>query len=115
MSTEPTSSAARANAGAATPKTTPKTSAKIVPSSGQSMGELRAEAQLARDELASTLAALEYKADVPQRLNDARQELTRRLRRLGDENPAALLGIAAGAAAVAGTVAWLVARAVIKR
>lgn len=91
------------------------TEPKTIPAPALGMSELRAEAARARVELASTLDALEYKANVPKRLHHARQELTRRLRKLGDDNPAALLGIAAVAAAVAGTVVWLGARRVLQR
>lgn len=112
MRTEP--NAARTTAGTVA-QTPPKTAAKIVPAGTRSLGEWRAEAARARAELASTLDALEYKANVPKRLHHARRELTGRLRRLGDENPAALFGMAAVAAAVAGTVAWLGARKVLNR
>jgi len=86
------------------PSTKPTASTKPNPRAA----ELRAEVARARAELASTLDALEYKANLPKRM-------TARLRKLGEENPAALIGLAAAAAAVAGTAVWLGARAVLRR
>lgn len=76
--------------------------------------ELRAEAMHARAELASTLDALEYKLNLPKQLRITKRRIRLAMIRLGDDNPAALAGIALGAAATVGSIVWLAARAVLE-
>ncbi|MBB5643309.1 DUF3618 domain-containing protein [Cryobacterium roopkundense] len=75
--------------------------------------ELRAEAMHARAQLASTLDAIEYKLNVPKQLRITKRRIRLAMIRLGDDNPAALAGIALTAAVSVGTVVWLGARAVL--
>jgi len=75
--------------------------------------ELRAEAARARAQLASTLDAIELKLNVPKQVRIAKRRFHVALLRLGDDNPAALAGIALGAAVSVGTVVWLGARAAL--
>jgi hypothetical protein len=76
--------------------------------------DLRAEARQARAELASTLDAIEYKFNIPKQVRIKRRQLTHALRQLGEESPAALVGIALGAATVVGAVVWFGASAVAR-
>jgi len=76
--------------------------------------DLRAEARYARAELASTLDAIEYKFNIPKQLRIKRRRLTHALRQLGEDSPAALAGIALGAATIVGVVVWFGASAVAK-
>lgn len=76
--------------------------------------QLRAQALQARAELSRTLDAIEFKLNVPKQLRIRRRRIRLALIRLGDENPAALAGIALGAAVSVGTVVWLTARAVLE-
>jgi hypothetical protein len=78
------------------------------------ISDLRAEARHARAELASTLDAIEYKFNVPKQLRIRRRRVTLALRQLGEDSPAALVGIAAGAATIVGVVVWLGASALVK-
>ncbi len=78
------------------------------------LNDLRDDARLARAELASTLDAIEYKFNLPKQLRIKRRRLTHALRQLGEDNPGALAGVAAGAAAIAGVVVWFGASAVAK-
>ena len=78
------------------------------------MTELRADARHARAELASTLDAIEYKLNLPKQLRIKRRRLSLALRQLGEDSPAALVGIAAGAATVVGVIVWFGASAVAK-
>lgn len=78
------------------------------------ISDLRAEAMHARTELASTLDAIEYKLNLPKQLRIRRRRLTHALRQLGEDSPAALVGIALGAASVVGVVVWFGASAVVK-
>jgi hypothetical protein len=78
------------------------------------ISDLRTEASQARAELASTLDAIEYKFNLPKQLRIKRRRLTRALRQLGEESPAALVGIALGAATVVGVIVWFGASAVAK-
>lgn len=77
--------------------------------------ELRAEAALARAQLASTLDAIEYKLNVPKQIKITIRRIVHGLHRLGDDNPTALVGVALGAAAAAGVAVWLGVQAVLKR
>lgn len=86
--------------------------AKTVPTKPGSRAELRAEAARARAELARTLDAIEYKLNLPKQIRIARRRITLGLRKLGEENPAALVGIVVGAAAVVGSAVWLGVKAV---
>jgi len=79
----------------------------------KSTHELRAEATAARAQLALTLDAIEYKLNVPKRLRDKERLARRRLHRLGEENPTALLGVAIGSAVAVGAAVWFALRAVL--
>ena len=74
--------------------------------SHRSKAELRADAMTARAELARTLDAIEYKLNLPKQLRYRVRLLTLRLYRLGEDNPAALAGVAVAAALVAGAAVW---------
>ncbi|RDV45798.1 hypothetical protein DOE76_04920 [Leifsonia sp. ku-ls] len=63
----------------------------------------RSDVDRARAELAATIDAIEYKLNVPKRTAE-------RIQRLRKENPAALAGIAAGAAVAAAGIVWGVVR-----
>lgn len=63
----------------------------------------RSDVDRARAELAATLDAIEYKLNVPKRTAE-------RIQRLRKENPAALAGIAAGAAVAVAGIVWGVVR-----
>lgn len=84
------------------------------PSEKRSLDDLRADSRHARAELASTLDAIEYKFNVPKQLRITRRRLTLALRQLGEDSPAALVGVAAGAAAVVGVIVWFGASAVAR-
>lgn len=81
----------------------------------RSTAELRADAERARAALAGTLDAIEYKLNVPKQVKINTRRVTLGLHRLGDENPAALAGIALAAAATVGTCVWWGLRAVLDR
>jgi hypothetical protein len=81
----------------------------------KSLADLRTEAHAARSEVASTLDAIEYKLNIPKQIKINGRRLTYGLRKLGESNPAALAGIAAAAASVAGGVVWLSVRALQRR
>jgi ElaB/YqjD/DUF883 family membrane-anchored ribosome-binding protein len=59
----------------------------------------RSGVEKARAELAATIDAIQYKANVPARAAE-------RFRRLRDENPMALVGVAVGVAVVVGGAVW---------
>jgi hypothetical protein len=63
----------------------------------------RSDVDRARAELAATIDAIEYKLNVPKRTAE-------RIQRLRKENPAALAGIAAGAAVAVAGIVWGVVR-----
>ncbi|KRC46686.1 hypothetical protein ASE16_14790 [Leifsonia sp. Root227] len=65
------------------------------------------DVQRARNELAATLDAIEYKLNVPKRTAE-------RVERLRTDNPLALIGIAVAAAAAVAGVVWLIVRSVSK-
>jgi len=65
------------------------------------------DVQRARNELAATLDAIEYKLNVPKRTAE-------RVERLRTDNPLALIGIAVAAAASVAGVVWLIVRSVSK-
>lgn len=65
------------------------------------------DVQRARDELATTLNAIEYKLNVPKRTAE-------RVERLRADNPLALIGIAVAAAAAVAGVVWLIVRSLTK-
>ena len=65
----------------------------------------RSDVDRARAELAATIDAIEYKLNVPKRSAE-------RIQRLRKENPAALAGIAAGAAVAVAGIVWGVVRLV---
>ena len=78
----------------------------------RSKQELRQSAQEARAELASTLDAIEFKLNVPKQVRLKTRRANDKLKRLGEDNPPALIAIALGAAAVVGTAVWLGVRAI---
>ena len=59
----------------------------------------RSDVDRARADLAATVDAITYKLNVPQRTAE-------RVRRLRDDNPLALLGIAVGVAVAVGGAVW---------
>jgi len=79
----------------------------------KSTHELRSEATAARAQLALTLDAIEYKLNVPKRLRDRERLARRRLHKLGEENPTALLGVALGSALAIGAVVWFALKTVL--
>jgi hypothetical protein len=81
----------------------------------RSTSELRAEAERARAALAGTLDAIEYKLNVPKQIKINTRRFTLGLHKLGDENPAALAGIALAAAATVGTCVWWGVKTVLDR
>jgi hypothetical protein len=81
----------------------------------RSKAALRAEADRARAALAGTLDAIEYKLNVPKQVKINTRRLTLGLHRLGDENPAALAGIALAAASAVGTCVWWGLKTVLDR
>lgn len=71
----------------------------------RSDGELRSDIQRARDELAQTLDALEYKLDVSARGREFVDSSKRELAKRWDDNPLLVAGVAVGAVvAIAGAV-----------
>ncbi|MBC7441639.1 MAG: DUF3618 domain-containing protein [Ramlibacter sp.] len=109
MSTEAATSAEAA------PSAAPAKPGKRAGTPRRSKAELRAQASEARAELARTLDAIEYKLNLPKRLTYASRRAGLRLRRMRDENPLALAGLAAAGAAVVGGAVWLAANAVRRR
>jgi len=85
-----------------------------LPSDKPGIAELRADARAARAELAATLDAIENKLNLPKQLRIKRRRLTVAVRRLAEDSPAALVGIALGAATVVGVIVWFGASAVAK-
>ncbi|MGO1544411.1 MAG: DUF3618 domain-containing protein [Gulosibacter sp.] len=70
----------------------------------RSASELRSDIENTRRELAETLDALEYKLDVPARFSEWADERKEQLRKLTDESPAVVAGVAVGAVAVIGGI-----------
>ena len=81
----------------------------------RSKAELRQTAQAARAELASTLDAIEYKLNVPKQVKLKTRRANDKMKRLGKDNPPALIAVALGAATVVGTAVWLGVRAIQNR
>ena len=81
----------------------------------RSKAELRSTAMAARADLARTLDAIEYKLNLPKQFRYRARLLKLRLYTLGEDNPAALAGIAALAAAVVGASVWLGVKSVQNR
>ncbi|PPH75821.1 DUF3618 domain-containing protein [Rathayibacter rathayi] len=77
-------------------------------------GQLKADIERARSELAATLDAIEYKVNVPRKLRTAQRNLGRKLQVVRRENPSALIAGAVGAVAVVGLVAWGIAKQIIE-
>ncbi len=94
---------------------TSKAVVETAPATSRSKAELRSDAMLARADLARTLDAIEYKLNLPKQLRNRALLLKRRLHRLGEDNPAALAGIAVTGALVAGAAVWLGVKAVQNR
>lgn len=65
----------------------------------------RTDVERARADLAATVDAITYKLNVPKRTAE-------RVRRLRDDNPLALLGIAVGATVAVGAAVWGIVAAV---
>lgn len=72
--------------------------------------QARAQSELAREQFASTLDALEEKLNVPKQMGRARDRAKVRLRRLADEQPGVLIGAGVGAALAIGATVWLIVR-----
>ncbi|MFO7689698.1 MAG: hypothetical protein R6W83_03955 [Cryobacterium sp.] len=87
--------------------------ARTDPDAPSGKKELRAEADAARAQLASTLDAIEYKINLPKQLRIKRKRLIRALHQLGEDNALGLLGVAMTTATVVGTVVWFGANAVV--
>lgn len=68
----------------------------------------------ARAELVSTLNAIEDKLNVPRKVNRAVARGRVAAAKLQRDNPAAFLGGIAAVAAVAGTAAWAIVRAIAR-
>jgi hypothetical protein len=81
----------------------------------RSTTELREEADRARAALAGTLDAIEYKLNVPKQVKINTRRVTLGLHKLGDENPAALAGIALAAASAVGTCVWWGLKTILDR
>ncbi len=81
----------------------------------RSKGELQAEASRARVQLASTLDAIESKLNLPKQIRIKTRRVKFRLHKLGQDNPAALIAIAVGGAAVVGSAVWLAVKAMQRR
>jgi hypothetical protein len=81
----------------------------------RSTTELRAEADRARAALAGTLDAIEYKLNVPKQVKINTRRVTLGLHKLGDENPAALAGIALTAATAVGACVWWGLKTILDR
>ncbi|MFT2817335.1 DUF3618 domain-containing protein [Leifsonia sp. A12D58] len=111
-----TAAQTRSNVKAVHPNDEPdKTAGKEESQPHRSKAELRQTAQAARAELASTLDAIEYKLNVPKQVKLKTRRANDKMKRLGTENPPALMAIALGAAAVVGTAVWLGVRALQNR
>jgi hypothetical protein len=90
----------------------PKPPAKEKP---KSQAELRADAARARTELAGTLDAIELKLNLPYQAKLRGRRFRMGVQKLQDENPLAIVGLAAGAVAVIGGTVWLGVRAFQRR
>lgn len=66
----------------------------------------------ARAELKAALAAIEVKGNVPRRIENASQRGIARARAFADRNPVGAIAAAVGIAAVAGSLVWVIARAI---
>jgi hypothetical protein len=77
--------------------------------------EAKLNSERARAEFASTLNALEDKLNVPKQVGMRVDRAKVRLRRMADEEPGKLIGVAVGVAAVVGVTVWLVVRSVVDR
>lgn len=80
------------------------------------------EVERARTEFAATVGALQEKLNVARsvreacgRMREARLRFRIRLRFARDNNPAMLVGLASGAAAIAGLVGWVAIRTLRRR
>lgn len=76
--------------------------------------QLKADIERARNELAATLDAIEYKLNVPKQLRFAGRKLNRKFSVVRDEHPEALIAGAVGVASAVGLAAWAVFQAVTK-
>ncbi|KZX21904.1 DUF3618 domain-containing protein [Rathayibacter tanaceti] len=73
-------------------------------------GQLKADIERARSELAATLDAIEDRINVPRKVRAAQRALQRKLQVVRRRNPSALIAGAVGAAAAVGLVAWGIAK-----
>jgi hypothetical protein len=73
--------------------------------------QARVASERARADFAETLNALEDKLNVPKQARRKAAEVKVKLRRLADEQPGTVLGVAVGAVAVVGVAVWLIVRA----
>ena len=83
--------------------------------SSMKLEQLRAHRAQTREQLASTLDALEDKVNVPKQLGKASRKFGRRVQTLRRENPVLLAGIAAGVVAAIGLTAYVVVKITSKR
>ncbi|GAB3596220.1 hypothetical protein [Microbacterium tumbae] len=67
--------------------------------------------QSARAELKAALLAIEVKGNLPRRIGRASDRAAKKVRRYADRNPVGAIAIVVGAAAVAGSLVWVIARA----
>ena len=72
-------------------------------------------ARAARNDLVSTLSALEDRLNVPKRAARATERAKRRLQRFADEQPGTAMTVAASVAVAVGVGVWLVVRANLER
>ena len=77
--------------------------------------ELREHLARTRAELAATLDAVEEKVNIPKRLDKAALRTKAKLRRMRQENPAALAAITAGVLALAGVIVYAGYRSLTRR
>jgi hypothetical protein len=73
--------------------------------------QARVASERARADFAETLNALEDKLNVPKQAKRKGREIKAKLRRMADEQPGTVLGVAVGAVAVVGVTVWLIVRA----
>ena len=81
----------------------------------RSSAELSAAISKNRENLASTLDAIEYKLNVPRQAKELTATVSNKIRVLRDENPAALAAGVVGVAAAVGGAVFLAVRAISRR
>ncbi|NQX11630.1 DUF3618 domain-containing protein [Microbacteriaceae bacterium VKM Ac-2855] len=76
--------------------------------------QLKSDIERARNELAATLDAIEYKLNVPKQLRFASRRVQRKIEVVRGEHPEALIAGLVGIASAVGLAAWGVYQAVTK-